>query len=98
MTATAIAEAPSAQMRRRLWWLIAALHLAAAFLSKGYHHPDEYFQILEFARHKLLDTSGDELAWEFGARIRPWLQPAIYAGIIRALGAIGIDNPFSQTL
>lgn len=84
--------------RRRLWWLIAALHVVAAILSKGYHHPDEYFQIIEFARHKLLGTSGDELAWEYGARIRPWLQPAIYAGVIKSLSVVGLVNPFLQTL
>ncbi len=84
--------------RRRLWWLIAALHVVAALLSKGYHHPDEYFQIIEFARHKLLGTSGAELAWEYGARIRPWLQPAFYAGLIRAMWSIGIENPFLLTM
>ncbi len=86
------------RLRRRLWWLIAGLHLVAAVLSKGYHHPDEYFQIIEFARHKLLGTSGDELAWEYGARIRPWLQPAFYALIIDGLSAAGLANPFLQTL
>ncbi|MEZ0310179.1 MAG: hypothetical protein ACAI38_00300, partial [Myxococcota bacterium] len=84
--------------QRRLWWTIAGLHLVAALLSKGYHHPDEYFQILEFARHKLLGTDGSELAWEYGARIRPWLQPAFYAAIIKGLSIAGLSNPFSQTL
>ncbi len=84
--------------QRRLWWIIAGLHLVAAVFSKGYHHPDEYFQIIEFARHKLLGTSGSELAWEYGARIRPWLQPAFYALLIKGMGAVGLGNPFSQTL
>ncbi len=81
-----------------LWTIVAVLHILAAFLSKGYHQPDEYFQIIEFARHKLLGTSGDELAWEFGARIRPWLQPMVCAGIIKTLGVVGLTNPFYQTL
>ena len=89
---------PDERFRRRLWWLIAALHLVAAILSKGYHHPDEYFQIIEFARHKLLGTSGAELAWEYGARIRPWMQPAFYGLLIEGMTLAGLDNPFSQTL
>ena len=83
--------------RQSLWALIAVLHILAAIFSKGYHHPDEQFQILEFAHHAVAATPADELAWEHDARIRPWLQPAFYAMWMETLDTVGVHNPFEQT-
>lgn len=80
-----------------LWTVIAVLHVLAAMFSKGYHHPDEQFQILEFANHVVADTPTEGLAWEHEARIRPWMQPAFYAVIMEALHEAGVHNPFEQT-
>lgn len=66
----------------RIWLaLIALLYVLAAVRLPGYLHPDEHFQTLEWARYSLGLTSADALPWEFGARIRPWLQPALYAAV-----------------
>lgn len=73
----------------------AALHFLAAHFSTGYHHPDEHFQILEFANSKLGGTPVATLPWEYGARLRPWFQPALVAIILRALRAVGLTNPFA---
>jgi hypothetical protein len=69
------------------WIFSALIHLMAAFFSFGYHHPDEHYQILEFARHYIhANTFGagelvplqSNLPWEFSAQIRPWLQPFLH--------------------
>ncbi|MCB0478200.1 MAG: glycosyltransferase family 39 protein [Crocinitomicaceae bacterium] len=70
-----------------------ALFLAAYF-SKGYYHPDEHFQILEFAHYKLSHAPASELAWEFHAKIRPTTQPMIAAIFMKVLNTLGLQNPF----
>jgi phosphatidylinositol glycan class B len=67
----------------------------AAFVSEGFFHPDEHFQILEFADYKLGGIAAADLPWEFGARIRPALQPAIALAVIKAFRACGVMNPFT---
>ncbi len=67
-----------------------------AWFSEGYHHPDEHFQILEFANFKLGRSPVTDLPWEFAAQIRPGLQPMLVYGFIRVAEALGLDNPFTQ--
>lgn len=76
--------------------LVAGLvvHVASAWFNGGYLHPDEHFQILEFAWYKLGHTPASALAWEFPARIRPGLQPFIAAGVIEGLQSLGLFTPF----
>ena len=78
-------------------WLAVSLALivVAAFQSDGFHHPDEYFQTIEFAGAKLGRTPPKDLPWEYSARMRSWSQPALYVLEARALGTIGADDPFS---
>ena len=40
------------------------LILVAALRSEGFHHPDEHFQVLEFAGAKLGRTPWSALPWE----------------------------------
>jgi phosphatidylinositol glycan class B len=70
-----------------------ALHLVTAYFSVGYHSADEQFQILEFLGYKLGLTPLKDLAVEFGARMRPWLQPGIYYALTRAAQAVGVESP-----
>jgi phosphatidylinositol glycan class B len=51
--------------------------LICSYFSVGFHHFDEHFQILEFANYKMGYCSAADLPWEFGAQIRPTLQPWI---------------------
>ncbi len=71
------------------------MHLIAAYYSVGFHHPDEHFQILEFANYKLGNIDSNMLAWEFDAQIRPSLQPIISMGIIKSC-AFFTTSPFTQ--
>jgi phosphatidylinositol glycan class B len=72
-----------------------ALSMGSALLSEGYYHPDEQFQILEFTGYKLGLSPASDLAWEFPAKIRPAVQPAIAYAVFRALDRFHRANPFS---
>jgi phosphatidylinositol glycan class B len=67
----------------------------AAFMSEGFFHPDEHFQILEFANYKLGAIPAADLPWEFAAKMRPALQPALALGFIKISHALGVVNPFT---
>ncbi|MDR2477930.1 MAG: hypothetical protein LBD48_01305 [Treponema sp.] len=83
----------------RTYSIVLALILAVtAFLSLGYYHPDEHFQTIEFASYKLGKTAASDLAWEFGQRIRPWLQPACYVVIAKTAALLGIADLFILAL
>ena len=73
----------------------AVLFLVTAVFSEAFLHPDEYFQIVEFASTKLGITDTTDLAWEYPAHMRPWLQPAIFFGLAKAAGFFGIHRPFT---
>jgi GPI mannosyltransferase 3 len=72
-----------------------ALHALTAWLHDGYYHPDEHYQILEFAWAKLGRAPFSTLPWEFAERIRPAIQPVIAAGAIRAFELAGVFSPFA---
>lgn len=74
-----------------------ALVLSTAVGSYAYFHLDEYFQVLELARFKLGYVDAWSLPWEHAERLRPWLQPAIYVLIGKAMGASAKD-PFALAL
>ena len=78
--------------------LITAIfwYLPTACNSSGYYHPDEHYQIVEFARYKLgFDRPGD-LAWEYNAAIRSAFQPAICFVVFRFCNGIGLEDPYLQ--
>jgi phosphatidylinositol glycan class B len=74
----------------------AALCLIAAWCTIGYHHPDEHFQIWEFANYKLGRIPASELPWEFAEQMRPGLQPFIAYSIALFSMSIGWEDPFVQ--
>jgi phosphatidylinositol glycan class B len=74
----------------------ALLCALAAWCTIGYHHPDEHFQIWEFANYKLGNIPASDLPWEFPAQMRPGLQPFIAYYMVVAAKAIGVSNPFVQ--
>jgi len=82
-------------LKPRVALALGALLLFAlqARQSAGYYHFDEYFQTVEFASYKLGITPPGDLPWEFAARMRPFLQPAVYYGIAGALGQFGPQEP-----
>ena len=82
----------------KFWALAGLLFGLTAFGSVGYHQGDEHFQILEFANYKLGLSTAEDLPWEFDARMRPALQPAMAYGVYRLLGGVGVANPFTVAL
>ncbi len=71
-------------------------HGIASWTSFGYHHPDEHYQILEWANYFLgLNADASKLPWEFAAQIRPWFQPLLHAGWMKVLIGLGVYEPFS---
>ena len=80
--------------------LLSALivYLICAVFNSGVLHPDEHFQILEFAKWKLGEGTPQAMAWEHVAKIRPTLQPVLAMEVIRLCRWIGLDNPFHQAM
>ena len=72
-----------------------AFTLAAALCSDSVFQIDEHFQVVEYAGVKLGLTPASALPWEHAAGIRPWLQPGAYVLLARALGAVGVEDPFA---
>lgn len=71
------------------------LHVLAAYLSIGFFHYDEQFQVLEYVSFKLGHTPAQQLAWEFKEQIRPWFQPSVYYAIAKVVSFL---NPTPATL
>lgn len=72
---------------------LALVGVIGVFFSIGYLYPDEHFQIIEFANAAIGRGSFDQLAWEYGSRIRPWLQPWL-AAIPLKFGFLVSNSPF----
>lgn len=80
----------------RIFWIGALFTLLFALLSRGFYHPDEHYQILEYARLKLFGAeTTDYLPWEYHAMMRPGLQPFIAWLLGRLLLALGLYSPFA---
>src|SRR4051812_21478509 len=81
-------------------WLLLSLffHGLASVFSIGHQAADEFFQILEFMSFKLGKTPSQSLSIEYFEKMRPWLQPAIYAPVVKLLNFIGISNPFNWAI
>lgn len=84
--------------QKSLPFLGLACLLIAAVFSKGFHHFDEHFQILEFAALKLGLTTEDKLPWEFHEQMRSALQPSLVVVFHKILSPTGMENPFLITL
>jgi phosphatidylinositol glycan class B len=74
----------------------ACIYLFCATKTLPYLHPDEHFQIVEFASYKMGITKADDLAWEFKARIRPAFQPFLCYHIFKRLIAVGIEDHYAH--
>ncbi|MBU6153371.1 MAG: hypothetical protein KGP28_03620 [Bdellovibrionales bacterium] len=73
-------------------------HSLAAHFSFGYNHPDEHYQILEFAAHFAgVNADPSALPWEFRLQIRPWFQPLLHAIPMKLLSLAGLHQAFTLT-
>lgn len=75
-------------------WFAIIVHAVAAWFSVGFHHPDEHYQIIEFANYKLGNIEASQLPWEFSANMRPAFQPFIFYVFYKNFMAFGLYNPF----
>lgn len=62
-----------------------------AVLLLGRLHPDEVFQFLEPANVQAFGYG--TLAWEWDAGLRNWAVPGLFALLLKACGAVGLDHP-----
>ncbi len=75
----------------------ALIFVVTAWFSIGYNHPDEHFQILEFAGFKLGMNPAADLPWEYGFAMRPAFQPFIAWSVYSVSSFIGMADPFLVT-
>jgi phosphatidylinositol glycan class B len=82
-------------MVKKIILLIAIVwYIVTAFNSNGFYHPDEHFQILEFANFKSNDSPVEDLSWEYQAKIRPTMQIWLAYSLFNVLKFFGAYNPF----
>src|ERR1700712_3368157 len=84
----------AAKQYRTYFLLGLLLTITTAYFSVGYHHPDEHYQVFEFANYKLGFSPASDLTWEFAAQCRPAFQPFFVFCLAKALLAIHLYNPF----
>jgi GPI mannosyltransferase 3 len=78
--------------------LAVILHFVAAVYSVGFYHPDEQYQVVEFAAYKVGLVPQKSLMWEYEARARPWFQPMIVSLLLRLFQSAGIRDIFQNLL
>src|SRR5512138_4827 len=86
------------QLRPRpsyIYCISALALLVTTWFAVGYSHPDEHFQILEFAGLKLGRNVPSNLPWEYHVQMRSAFQPAIVVWVHDFLKIFGSDNPFT---
>ncbi len=76
---------------RRIVWF---LYLIAAVVAFWYWHPDEHYQVSEFASYKLGITPLKHLPWEFHNTMRSGILPFISFLISKTTMSLGVFNPF----
>ncbi len=85
-------------MNRRLLVLFGLVLLVTAVTSENPFHPDEHFQIVEFASFKMGLTPQAYLPWEYGAGLRPWLLPLVAFLCMKSLRMLLGADVFAATL
>lgn len=72
---------------------VTIVYSITAYFSVGYYHPDEHFQIIEFANYIDGKIPGEYLSWEFNDQIRPTLQPWIAYYLFQFFEFFGANDP-----
>lgn len=78
-----------------LFVCIIILYGIASIFSNGFHHPDEHFQLIEFAGLKMGWNSGEDLTWEYDSQIRPTIQIYIVMIVFKLCNLLEIHDPFA---
>lgn len=85
-------------LQNKIYFISILSLLISSIFSVGFFHPDEHYQILEFANYKLGNISSDRLPWEFHEKIRPTIQPIIALSLIKFLKIFNIFSPFLASI
>lgn len=80
---------------KRVLFIALIVHLICVWFSVGFHHPDEHFQLVEFANYKCGRTPLDKLPWEFPAHMRPGLQPLMVYLFLKPYYSLGFTDPYA---
>jgi phosphatidylinositol glycan class B len=94
MTITALKGKPDAQICFILV-LAVIIYSITAYFSVGYYHPDEHYQIIEFANFKLGNIRAADLPWEYRDKIRSSFMPWLAYFDISACRYFGITSPYA---
>jgi phosphatidylinositol glycan class B len=78
--------------------VLLAVTCVTAWFSYGCFHNDEYFQIIELTRLRLGEMDPRLMPWEYGARIRPWLQPFVYWCAAKVVATVGVRDIFQLAI
>jgi len=68
---------------------------AFALFNLGFYHPDEHYQIVEFAELKNGKNQANDLAWEYNEKIRSAIQPGFFLLLINGLAELKITDPYN---
>lgn len=85
------------QIKTKYIFYAVIISIITAYFSLGHLHPDEYYQILEFAAYKLQISTTNNLTWEFYDQIRPSIQAWFVVYLYKAFALINYTNPFTIT-
>lgn len=67
-------------------------HMMIPFFSKGFHHPDEFYYGINYSFLKLGLFDAYEPSWEYIYKIRPWLLPTLFSGLISLFKVFTLDT------
>lgn len=84
----------SAFTPNKLFWVALLCYIIAAIYNTGHYHPDEHYQIIEFAGLKAGYTNLYGMAWEYERKIRPALQPLMFFGLHYLCTGLNLNDPF----
>ena len=87
-------RSPAERILIRSLAIVTAVTVVTAYFSETFFQIDEHYQVLEFMSTKLGFTSPSSLPWEYGAHIRPWMQPFLYFLIAKPLIFVGVHDLF----
>ena len=71
------------------------LQVLTSYTNIGYFHPDQHFQLLEFAMHSLGEANAVNQIWEHEEAIRPSLGVYLYVVFHKFMNALGITNHYT---
>jgi len=89
------------QIENTIWailFIAFITQMAMAIQSVGYFHPDQHFQIIEFAMNKLGIATDERQTWEFFNHVRPTLQVYIYLGYFKIMQFLHMDYAYTSDM